>query len=322
MKSHLKVLDGWRAISILLVLASHMLPLGPKAWELNEAAGKLGMNIFFTLSGFLITTTLLRNSNPVEFFIRRFMRIVPLAFLYLLIVLPFLHRPAWDWLTHFTFTSNYLSTYRDYKTLHFWSLCVEVHFYVLIGLLVAWKGKRALYLQPFLLVICTILIIGLDGHDTMLSHFRMDQIFAGGCLGLLYTGSDDKHNITRFDVILTSLAFFALSLPSMRDMDWLRTYFAMALIAYSLFAKDSRMFKFLEHPTLKYIATISFALYVIHPATSWGWLGEGHGIEKYLKRPISFALTFGLAHLSTFYFENRFIELGKNWINERRLSRA
>ena len=53
------VLDGWRGISILCVLSAHMLPLGPKSWQLNATTATIGMSIFFTLSGFLITTTLM-----------------------------------------------------------------------------------------------------------------------------------------------------------------------------------------------------------------------------------------------------------------------
>ncbi len=44
----LEVLDGWRAISILLVLSCHMLPLGPKSWNLNLSAGYAGMALFYT----------------------------------------------------------------------------------------------------------------------------------------------------------------------------------------------------------------------------------------------------------------------------------
>jgi peptidoglycan/LPS O-acetylase OafA/YrhL len=51
-------LDGWRGISILLVLGGHLFPLGPKSLNMNECIAALGMAIFFTLSGFLITTTL------------------------------------------------------------------------------------------------------------------------------------------------------------------------------------------------------------------------------------------------------------------------
>ena len=52
------MLDGWRALSILAVLASHWLPLGPHAWGLNAAVGAAGMAIFFTLSGLLIVQLL------------------------------------------------------------------------------------------------------------------------------------------------------------------------------------------------------------------------------------------------------------------------
>src|SRR5262245_33415169 len=52
--TRIPILDGWRAMSILLVLGSHLLPLGPKVLELNFTAGAAGMALFFTLSGFLI----------------------------------------------------------------------------------------------------------------------------------------------------------------------------------------------------------------------------------------------------------------------------
>jgi peptidoglycan/LPS O-acetylase OafA/YrhL len=48
--SRLAILDGWRAVSILLVLAAHMLPLGPKRLIINVMVGSIGMSLFFTLS--------------------------------------------------------------------------------------------------------------------------------------------------------------------------------------------------------------------------------------------------------------------------------
>src|ERR1700759_4126058 len=75
------VLDGWRGISILSVLATHMLPLGPGGWG-NRFIGQVGMSLFFTLSGFLITGSLLERLDVVGFFIRRACRILPLAFAY------------------------------------------------------------------------------------------------------------------------------------------------------------------------------------------------------------------------------------------------
>ena len=49
----LPVLDGLRAISILLVLAAHMVPVGPSVLGLNYTVGAMGMSLFFALSGFL-----------------------------------------------------------------------------------------------------------------------------------------------------------------------------------------------------------------------------------------------------------------------------
>src|SRR5690348_87525 len=80
------VLDGLRGISILLVLSAHMLPLGPKALKLNDAAGAMGMSLFFALSGFLITSVLHGNQNIFEFSVRRLARIIPLAYAYSIIV--------------------------------------------------------------------------------------------------------------------------------------------------------------------------------------------------------------------------------------------
>ena len=71
----LPVLDGLRATSILLVLACHLLPLGPKALRLNDVAGAMGMSLFFALSGFLITSALIKNPNVQEFIERRLVRI-------------------------------------------------------------------------------------------------------------------------------------------------------------------------------------------------------------------------------------------------------
>ena len=62
---------------------------------------------------------------------------------------------------------------------------------------------------------------------------------------------------------------------------------------------------------LVYVAGISYALYVIHPMLAASWLGSGDLIEKYAKRPLLFAALFLLAHLSTGYYERRWIALGK-----------
>jgi peptidoglycan/LPS O-acetylase OafA/YrhL len=98
-------LDGWRGISILLVLAGHLFPLGPKYLKMNECIASLGMAIFFTLSGFLITTTLLYRPSVAEFLIRRLCRIVPLAWLFTLIAVT-LAKVSFHYTAQILFFSN------------------------------------------------------------------------------------------------------------------------------------------------------------------------------------------------------------------------
>jgi peptidoglycan/LPS O-acetylase OafA/YrhL len=69
----------------------------------------------------------------------------------------------------------------------------------------------------------------------------------------------------------------------------------------------------LNRRELRYIAEISFALYVIHPLLAYTWLGGGEGWQKYLRRPLLFAALFGLAHVSTFQYERRWTVWAKRW---------
>src|SRR5258708_6500089 len=123
--AHIESLDGWRGVSILLVLAAHLLPLGPKAWQLNFGCGVLGMVLFFNLSGFLITSFLLKEPSVLEFITRRFFRIIPLAWLYLTIALALSAAPPQSWLAHFMFYANLPPKQLGPLTDHMWSVCVE-----------------------------------------------------------------------------------------------------------------------------------------------------------------------------------------------------
>ena len=68
-----------RATSILLVLAGHLLPLGPSVLRLNDVAGLMGMGLFFAISGFLIVRFLAEGIALSAFAARRLARILPLS---------------------------------------------------------------------------------------------------------------------------------------------------------------------------------------------------------------------------------------------------
>ena len=313
------VLDGWRAISILLVIGTHMLPLGLPEWRFNSMAGPAGMAIFFTLSGYLITTALHRRPEAIPFLVRRVSRIVPLAFVGSGIILFVQSAPIHDYLPLWFFYWNYRPTPPEIEHIsHFWSLSLEMQFYVFVAALTLIAGRRGLLLLPLLALVVT----GLRIHDgqtiNIKTHYRADEILCGATLALCQVGALGSVGgvIRRFLERVPLLpTFLLLLLASHQESGWVqytRPYLASTAVGATLMSRR-RFDHVLESRPLRYVAEISYALYVIHPATMMGWMGTGGTVVKYLKRVACIALAFGLAHVSTYRLEQPFTELGRSW---------
>ena len=300
----LEVLDGWRGISILCVLAAHLLPLGPKSWALNAAAGYVGMVIFFCLSGFLITTFLLHHSSVIDFLIRRFFRIIPLAYVALAIGLWLAHPASTYYPANFLFYANLPPFWLTDLTAHFWSLCVEVQFYVGVAILFAIVGRRGLFALPVLCLAVTAFRIYSHEPGSIVTWFRLDEILAGATLALLC----DSGKVKRLGTPWIWLPLLLVSAHSAAgSINYLRPYFAAALVGSTLVSQP----RVLKARIFGYIAEISYALYILHPLVMDTWLGTGTKLVKYLKRPLLLAVLVGIAHTSTFWYEHRWISFGK-----------
>lgn len=325
---HLAVLDGWRGISILLVLATHLLPLGPRSWHVNETAGPMGMALFFTLSGFLITRFLLTHASIPDFLIRRLFRIVPLAWLALAVALPYSGTAAADYLPNFLFYANLPPQHLTDIASHFWSLCVEMQFYMAIAIVVAVLGRRGLYLLPVVCLAVTLHRVAMGALVDIVTWRRIDEILAGGILALIHAGKfgDRPRKLVAGLNAYIILALLALaSHPLTGFANYFRPYLAAALVGTTLLNPPARLLAVLHSRALGYIATISYALYVIHHLFMFTWLLEGERWVRYLKRPLLFLLTFALAHVSTFYFEHWWIQQGKKLsdkLKRRKVARA
>jgi peptidoglycan/LPS O-acetylase OafA/YrhL len=156
-------LDHLRALAITYVFLFHYQFFGHPAWEKNIAGfGWTGVDLFFVLSGFLISGQLFstiakgKTISIKEFFVKRFFRIIPpfLFVLFLYFVFPALSEwghlsPIWRYLT---FTLNFGADAKKYGTFsHDWSLCVEEQFYLILPLTLCLftyfkAGKKAVYL--------------------------------------------------------------------------------------------------------------------------------------------------------------------------------
>ncbi len=324
--NRVNVLDGWRGISILLVLAGHLLPLGPKSWNLNGAVAGTGMAIFFTLSGCLITSVLLRDPNVRNFLIRRLLRIVPLAWLAALITLAVTNAPVDDYLPHLFFYANTGKMWLTTSTGHFWSLCVEVQFYAMIALLTLTLGQRSLRILPLLAIAVTLFRWWHHKDMVIDTQYRIDEILAGCMLALFLDRLRSVEPVRLVWLVpYVGLPLLVLSAhPAGGALGYLRPYIASMLVGSTLFARqESITARMLSSRPLAYLAKVSYALYIIHGCLASSWLGTGSTpLVKYAKRPLLFLVTFVLAHVSTKYYESYFIGLGKRWTAGERSDRS
>jgi peptidoglycan/LPS O-acetylase OafA/YrhL len=300
------ILDGWRAISILLVLGSHLLPLGPKALQLNFVAGAAGMALFFTLSGFLITQFLAAGMPIHDFLARRLARIVPLGWTAVLVLLLWHRSDVVSAARNFLFVANLPPATLLGGGEHLWSLCVEMQFYVSIALICLVFGRRGLYLVPLLAlgVTCARIIAG--ERISIITWHRIDEILAGGIIALIYAGwLGDRalEMLKKLPVWPFVVALLVCSHPDAGPLQYLRPYASSFLVGASLSNCPARLERLLVSKLLAYIAEISYALYVVHGVLAASWLGTGDKLVRYLKKPLLFGVTFGLAHVSTRYFE-------------------
>ena len=226
--THMPAIDGLRGVAILMVLCHHFTPAVSGSVftkRLLETAhvGWVGVDLFFVLSGFLITSILLRTRSAPDYFLnfyaRRTLRIFPIYYLTLfalLVVLPFaidvpllhtfvmhwfgkvakdlpamMNGQSWLWL-YGTNVKVALEGERWGAVNHFWSLAVEEHFYLV------WPVVVFLVPREKLKRVCLTLILGapvlrlmmmLAGMDSVvpyvLTFSRVDSLAMGALMAVL-----------------------------------------------------------------------------------------------------------------------------------------
>ena len=309
----LPVLDGWRAVSILLVMAGHLLPIGPAFLKLNAAVAASGMALFFILSGFLIARFLMESADVAKFLVRRAARILPLAWLAMAVALVLTGEPWGVYPAQFLFLSNLPGFHLPSVIEHFWSLCVEVQFYAGVAALVGLFGRRGLYALPVICLVVTAHRVASGAHLDFVTWRRVDEILAGCALALIHgrwLGERPARWLAGMNPYLLMPLLLASAHAEAGWLNYVRPYVAMLLVGSTLQAAPRHLARILQARSMAYVAAISFALYVFHGMLMSSWLGAGDKLVKYAKRPLLIAASFALAHLSTFHFESRFIALG------------
>jgi len=304
-------IDGLRAFAILPVMLFHFAPEtgGLRGLAPIFRIGWVGVDLFFVLSGYLITGILLDTVKQDHFYrtfvTRRIFRIFPLYYACLALFTVSTYfvsgRETWHgilnwgspmWFALFlgNFRAAYLNSFPPvFSFVPLWSLQVEEQFYLLYPALIALCAGRtvrrvligSILFAPALRAVLTFFVPGSNTACFVLAPCRMDALAWGGLLAMAYR-SNRFHAWARQIGVGALFSFGAcmlwFSFPSF-------THRYNTILAYSLvdlcFAgvlsqvlshSDSLLVRSLRWRPLVYIGTCSYGLYLLHgPA---GWLGR------------------------------------------------
>ena len=302
---YIPALDGVRGIAILLVIAFHARVAFSSTAEIPYVAfrflglGWSGVDLFFVLSGFLITGILLDSRDGPRYFRRfywrRVLRIFPLYFAYLFLILV-VCRYAWlawsgvdlwkgtnPW-WYFSYLLNWKSDhgFNDLYLGHLWSLAIEEQFY-LVWPATVWLVPRRKLKWLCLAVaggaLAARCYLGTHGYDAeavyRMTPCRMDGLALGAfvAIGL----RDFRESLNRYApaVLLTSgwgtLCVVAVAPGPVWSDALMRTLGASLIVItyacvvfYSAALRDGRVQRLLASPWLRKVGKYSYAMYVLH----------------------------------------------------------
>ena len=354
--AHIAALDGVRGLAILLVLWEHF---GPTPARSNFTgfhlilhnllhAGWAGVDLFFVLSGFLITGILLdakaglsRQGGSIArcfgvFYARRALRIFPLYYAALAIV-AFVttlradpHESAvwrgwspWLWLYSgniYNARHGWVAGPHGVILNHLWSLAVEEQFYLAWPAIILFCGSRALRFGciaaiPFSIALRFYIerVTGNNYAATLLMPCRIDAFAVGGLLAISMRESGVRSTL-RWEWTMMGVSAVAL-LPMFLDFTWMdilgRTMLAVLFGGLILVAIQSRLRTVFESTFLRLLGRYSYGLYVLH-LLLYRWINCSMPAAQFgwlLHWIGCAALSFLLAFCSWHLLERRFIRL-------------
>ena len=278
-------LDTLRTVAILMVIASHHYLLTELGWA--------GVDLFFVLSGFLITRILrssfTRKTYWSRFYLKRAVRILPpLLILFVVAFLLSRHIPLLTFAGYGLFLGNVmnLTHYRNGLFIVLWSLAVEEHFYIFWPFAVRFLSrKNLLLLLTVILAVEPVLRAFATPHTStfepifLLTPFRLDGLAAGAVLALLTERVAAERWLARWSLasFFGAAALFGLIrsvTPTFtRDQNsvsfnsigyTLIAAVSFFLVAWCLLLPAGRINTLLSMPPLVYLGRISYGMYLFH----------------------------------------------------------
>ncbi len=299
-RPHLPALDALRGAAVLLVTLYHLRGTHPGPAASGAMLlpgldiGARGVDLFFVLSGFLITGILYDTKGNrdylLDFFARRTLRIFPLyygvLFVSLAVIPALTGRITWQgaaddhstWL--WIYGSNLLIAWRGEWCFgpfdHFWSLAMEEQFYLVWPLLIGWLSRRRALLVCGLLVAFAILTrlawVLAGGNEVtryVLPLFRVDCLAAGAWIALYLRGGSALEALARPArvvlsaslLILVPASLLGLRLLSLIDVAWTLAFAALLVVMLSA-APRSPLGLAGRSLVLRWLGKYSYGIYV------------------------------------------------------------
>lgn len=298
---HLRELDGMRGIAALLVFFHHLcsasIHLESGQWGPGIAAlhnvfeyGTAGVDVFFVLSGFLITSILIRDrQNPAyyrDFYWKRGLRILPLYILCLLGVLLFIpHTTAYVILSAL-FVANFANSFHVATSGPFWSLAIEEQFYLVWPTVVRRRSITQLSHWAFAIagsaVVLRFVAASVGHYNYFLTPLRCDGLAVGALIACRFERRQRNSGrlSSRFDDRLFAVALLLggllcvlpYALPSIAHILAYAaavsqtgvTLICGGIIGLLVSHTGSRLLAPLRGRLLTFFGLISYALYMIH----------------------------------------------------------
>lgn len=351
--------DVLRGVAILAVMADHWgtsLLYRPATNLIERSAlvlnanGRYGVLIFFVVSGFVITRTIMQRDGSAfavdarAFYLRRAGRILPLYFLWLSLGIVavgvlcdhtvmadfIIHRPGarFDWIfwaSILTFTFNYGALGAAVLWgLHwdiFWSLCVEEQFYALFPALLRWSKSEA-RLLPALLILYLLAVpvravvylsISSDWFSVMVPLPACVDLLAAGVFAALVAPRIRWSRSQALYATAAASTFMPLSIWLLPVGILHPTVIALGMVPLLWAAHCGAIFRGAPWVPLARIGELSYGMYLLHPVVLYAlapWLG---GISYFLGYIVFIAATAAVAQASYALFERP----ANRWIRAR-----
>lgn len=349
---YFKKIDGLRFVAIAFVIIEHFANFIGK----NIKAGYFGVDLFFVISGFLITSILLKpncktfGENYKNFIGRRTLRIFPLYYL-TIIILWFLNfenvRTYLAWFLTYSF--NYAWPYYNLpvnRTTHFWSLSVEEQFYLFWPLIVLSLKKNQIFLMYLTISIicfgylqlCFNIFPSISKYNNSGLLTRMASLGAGGLGAILYS-----RDILPKKILLNKpIEYFILILLIITLLTDYKIHFLVMGFCSLFLVLKAAYYDFrlnilnimLSNKNIVWIGTISYGIYLFHPIIAyyldtycfnilWSKIDfsfcpilEWH--PWIFKLPIYSFITVIVAALSMNFFEKPILLLKDRWFKYNR----